>query len=147
MAEPVKDMLRSGPLIQARLKEIVPEFTEVDIVDSLSEILNRKIYPPAAFIVYGGYEVSTVNSTGGTAKLDIIWDVVLCLPGLQWTEGGVGATYSKVFQALLGWKMADDIGAVEIRNPRLGTELQNGVAFAPLSFSVATYVKGKGDSQ
>lgn len=146
MAQENKDMLRSGPMIQARLKKELPELAEVEIMDSLSDILNRKIYPPSAFIVYGGYDLTQNSPAGRTVKLDVIWDVILTLPGLQWTEGGVGATYTKVFEALVGWSPEPGLGHVELRNPRLGTELQNGVAFAPLSFSVATYVHGKGDS-
>jgi hypothetical protein len=132
-------------MIKTRLETEVPELAEVKIMDNLGDILNRKIYPPSAFIVYGGYEITTASSTGVTAKIDIKWDIILALQGLQWAEGGVGALYTKVFQSLLGWKPDFDLGTVELQDPRLGTELQNGVAFAPLSFSVATYVHGKGD--
>lgn len=106
----IEDWLMVGRLIGARLRDKIPELTEVQQVVSIAAIEDLTPAVPAVLIMWDGDDVAETSSTGAAQVIWQRWLAVLTVRSAAHsnTGGGIiheaGPYLSRMIGALNGWQ-------------------------------------------
>lgn len=153
------DYLAAGPLIQARIRDLVRDIQRVDELADLLDQLNAENglgnltsgKMPAAFVGYDGDAPGDVAGDGIGHVRQQSWMVVLAVASARRQDTGAGVLRSagplltQLIRALSGYAPEGFLPLIPQPAPRPG--YRDGVGFFPLSFSTAVAIEGVDDDE
>lgn len=146
MANPnvLLDYLFLGPLIEERVRAVVPDLDSVDGIEALSQAVETNVVAQRVFVQWGGEQFNTTDAgrSGGGANQIVThtWVVILAKRHASQTDRSArnhsaGATLSALHKALAGWTPEGAYKPLRRANGPKPNYNAN-VALYPLSFSI-----------
>lgn len=133
--------LALDPLIQARLKDVLPPGTIVGGFVEYLELLSGKASTvPAAFAVYAGDRMSSGTGSPHQTTLAQAWQVVIVTAPGRTPEGGLdmaetGGLMAQAIKGLSGYKLHESLKPLARVDDTDPLRHGNGLLFAFLAFS------------
>lgn len=153
------DYLAAGPLIQARIRDLVRDIQRVDELADLLDQLNADSglhnltsgRMPAVFVGYDGDLPGDVAGDGAGHVRRQSWLVVLAVANARRQDAGTGVLRSagplltRLIRALSGYAPEGFLPLIPQPAPKPG--YRDGVGFFPLMFSTAVAIEGMDDDE
>lgn len=139
--------LAPEPLIEARLKAVLPTGVHVLTAADLAGVEERQQVTPAVHVIYRGYRPTQDQGQGRIQEIEQTWWTVVAVRSVRDIKSGAGSReeagpiVDATLEALMGWRPLDGFLPLKLA-PATAPAYRAGFAYHPLGWTTRTTKRG-----